>query len=70
MHIQSKFARRLISFAARKALEKAGVKADIWLNDLCMTHSDEGGKVRVHLDMHAEMSEDDLCDILKKAGVL
>lgn len=69
MHIQSKFVRQLIAAAARKALKKAGCKADIWLYDLHMSHADDG-KVRVHLDVSAEMSEEDLFDILKKAGVV
>ena len=69
MHIQSKFVRQLITVAARKALKKAGCKADIYLYELHLHHKDDG-RVTVHLDMTAEMSESDLIDILEKAGVL
>ena len=69
MHIQSNFVRQLIAAAARKALKKIGCKADICLYEFHLHHKDDG-KVTVHLDMTAEMSESDLIDILKKAGVV
>ena len=70
MHIQSVFLRRLISAAVMKALKKNGVKADILLNDLRVNYTDKSNRVRVHLDIDAEMSENELIGILQKAGVL
>ena len=70
MHIQSLFLRKMVSAVIGKALQKAGCKVDISLNDLRVNHTDQNKKLRVHLDIDAEMSEGELMDILKKAGVV
>ena len=70
MHIQSGFLRRLVSAAVGKAIKKQGIDAAIQLNDLRMDYTDKNRKVRVHLDIDAEMTQEALVDILSKAGVL
>lgn len=70
MHIQSGFLRRLVSAAVGKAIRKQGIDAAVQLNDLRMDYTDKSRKVRVHLDIDAEMSQEALIDILSKAGVL
>lgn len=69
MHIQSGFLRRLVSAAVGKAIKKQGIDAAIQLNDLRMDYTDKNRKVRVHLDIDAEMTQEALIDILSKAGV-
>lgn len=70
MHIQSGFLRRLVSAAVGKAIKKQGIDAAVQLNDLRMNYTDKNRKVRVHLDIDAEMTQEALIDILSKAGVL
>ena len=70
MHIQSGFLRRLISAAVGKAIKKQGIDAAVQLNDLRMDCTDKTKKVRVHLDIDAEMTQEALIDILIKAGVV
>ena len=70
MHIQSGFLRRLVSAAGGKAIRKQGIDAAVQLNDLRMNYTDKNRKVRVHLDIDAEMTQEALIDILSKAGVL
>nr|DAF86221.1 MAG TPA: hypothetical protein [Siphoviridae sp. ctx254] len=70
MHIQSGFLRRLVSAAVGKAIRKQGIDAAVQLNDLRMNYTDKNRKVRVHLDIDAEMTQEALIDILSKAGVL
>ena len=70
MHIQSGFLRRLVSAAVGKAIKKQGIDAAIQLIDLRMDYTDKNRKVRVHLDIDAEMTQEALVDILSKAGVL
>lgn len=70
MHIQSGFLRRLVSIAVDKAIQKQGLDAAVQLNDLRMNYTDKNRKVRVHLDIDAEMTQEALIDILSKAGVL
>lgn len=70
MHIQSGFLCRLVSAAVGKAIKKQGIDAAVQLNDLRMDYTDKSRKVRVHLDIDAEMSQEALIDILSKAGVL
>ena len=70
MHIQSGFLRRLISAAVGKAIQKAGCKANVLLNDLRVTHTDKNKNVRVHLDIDTEMSEAELVNLLEKAGIV
>lgn len=71
MHIQSAFLRSMISRAIKKAAQKQGYQsADVKLNDIFAGYSENEKKVHVHLDIDAELSKQDLTDILKKAGVL
>ena len=70
MHIQSGFLRRLVSAAVGKAIRKQGLDAAVQLNDLRMNYTDKNRKVRVHLDIDAEMTQEALIDILSKTGVL
>lgn len=70
MHIQSGFLRRLVSAAAGKAIKKQGIDAAVQLNDLRMDYTDKNRRVRVHLDIDAEMTQEALIDILHKAGVI
>lgn len=70
MHIQSGFLRRLVSAAVGKAIQKQGIDADVQLNDLRMNYTDKNRKVRVHLDIDAEMSEAELVNLLEKAGIV
>lgn len=70
MHIQSGFLRRLVSAAIGKAIRKQEIDAAVQLNDLRMDCTDKTKKVRVHLDIDAEMTQEALIDILIKAGVV
>lgn len=70
MHIQSGFLRRLVSAAIGKAIRKQGIDAAVQLNDLRMDCTDKTKKVRVHLDIDAEMTQEALIDILIRAGVV
>ena len=70
MHIQSGFLRRLVSAAVGKAIRKQGIDAAVQLNDLRMDCTDKTKKVRVHLDIDAEMTQEALIDILINAGVV
>lgn len=70
MHIQSGFLCRLVSAAVGKAIKKQGIDAAVQLNDLRVNYADKNRKVKVHLDIDAEMSQEALIDILDKAGVL
>ena len=71
MHIQSAFLRNVIAQAAVKAIQKQGYKsADLELNDIFVGYSENEKYVRVHLDIDAVLSKEDLMAILKQAGVL
>ena len=71
MHIQSAFLRNVISQAAAKAIRKQGYKsADLDLNDIFVGYSENEKYVRVHLDIDAVLSKEDLMAILKQAGIL
>lgn len=71
MHIQSAFLRNVIAQAAVKAIRKQGYKsADLELNDIFVGYSENEKYVRVHLDIDAVLSKEDLMAILKQAGVL
>lgn len=71
MHIQSAFLRNVIAQAAAKAIRKQGYKsADLELNDIFVGYSENEKYVRVHLDIDAVLSKEDLMAILKQAGVL
>ena len=71
MHIQSAFLRNVIAQSAVKAIRKQGYKsADLDLNDIFVGYSENEKYVRVHLDIDAVLSKEDLMAILKKIGVL
>lgn len=71
MHIQSAFLRNVISQVILKALRKKGYQsADVELNDIFVGYSENEKYVRVHLDIDAVLSKEDLMAILKQAGVL
>lgn len=70
MHIQSGFLCRLISAAIGKAFKKQEINAAVQLNDLRVSYADKNRKIRVHLDVDAEMTQEALIDILSKAGVI
>lgn len=71
MHIQSSFLRLVISAAVDKMLRKQGyLHTSVELNDLRVNYTEDKKKVRVHLDIDAEMSDTDLRDILSKAGII
>ena len=71
MHIQSAFLRNVIAQAAVKAIRKQGYKsADLDLNDIFVGYSENEKYVRVHLDIDAVLSKEDLMALLKQAGVL
>lgn len=71
MHIQSAFLRGAIAQAVCKAARKQGYKsAEVKLNDIFAGYSENEKKMRVHLDIDAVMSKEDLMALLKQAGVL
>lgn len=71
MHIQSAFLRNVIAQATVKAIRKQGYKsADLELNDIFVGYSENEKYVRVHLDIDAVLSKEDLMAILKQTGVL
>lgn len=70
MHIRSSFLRRMISSALGKVIRKQGYDAQVSLNDIRVSFSEKDEKVRVHLDVDAQLSKNDLVDILTKAGVI
>lgn len=71
MHIQSAFLRNVIAQATVKAIRKQGYKsADLDLNDIFVGYSENEKYVRVHLDIDAVLSKEDLMAILKQTGVL
>ena len=70
MHIQSLFLRRVVSAAIGKAIQKAGCKANVLLNDMRVTHEDKNKNIRVYLDIDAEISEAELVNLLEKAGIV
>lgn len=71
MHIQSAFLRNVIAQAAVKAIRKQGYKsADLELNDIFVGYSENEKYVRVHLDIDAVLSKEDLMAILKQTEVL
>ena len=69
MHIQSGFLRRLVSVAVGKAIQKQGLDAAVQLNDLRVSHGNYD-RIKVHLDIDAEIDQGDLIDILDRIGAL
>ena len=60
----------MVSAAIGKAIQKAGCKANVLLNDMRVTHADKNKNVRVYLDIDAEISEAELVNLLEKAGIV
>lgn len=68
MKIESKFLTGIVSRFVRKAVrDKLGYNVDIQLNGLRTTVID--GKTHVHLDLDAELSEEELNKLLKSIGL-
>ena len=71
MHIQSAFLRIVISQAINKAARKQGyTSTEVKLNDIFAGCSENEKKVHVHLNIDAEMSKNDLVDILRSIDIL
>ncbi len=71
MNIESKFLTGIISRIIGKIVrKKAGYDIDIALNSLRTTITDDpiSDKIHVHLDLDAELSNDDLDKLLSKFG--
>lgn len=68
MLVRSSFMRRIISSVINKmiAKQKYGIKVDV--DDIQAKWSDKEQKVKVHLEIDAEIPKADLMDILKSAG--
>ena len=69
MLIRSSFMRRIISSAINKAIAKQKYSITVNLDDIRAEWSDKEQKVKVHLELDAEMPKGDLMDILKKVGI-
>lgn len=70
MLIRSSFMRRIISQIINKALKKQMPGLEVGLKDIQVNWSDKEQKVKVHLELDAEMTKAQLVDILKKADVI
>ena len=70
MLIRSSFMRRIISQIVNKALKKQAPGAEVELKEVQVNWVDKEQKLRVHLELDAEVTKAQLNDILKKAGVL
>lgn len=67
--ISTRFMRNLITKILAKAIrKKTGYQMDIQINAIEAETYD--GKVRIHMDVDAEMNGEDLMDALKTAGLL
>lgn len=70
MHIQTPFMRNIISMAVGQLIKKKGFERTyVELNDLRVSHVNHD-RIRVHLDIDAEIDQGDLMDILYGIGVL
>lgn len=70
MHIQTPFLRNIISLAMGQLIKKKGLKRTyVELNDLRVSHVNYD-RIKVHLDIDAEIDQGDLMDILYGIGVL
>lgn len=70
MIIRSGFMRRIISQVINKALKKQMPGLEVELKDIQANWKDKEQKVHVHLELDADMTKEQLNDILKNAGVL
>lgn len=70
MHIQTPFLRNIISLAVGQLIKKKGLERTyVELNDLRVSHVNHD-RIKVHLDIDAEIDQGDLMDILYGIGVL
>lgn len=70
MHIQTPFLRNIISMAVGRLIKKKGLERTyVKLNDLRVSHMNDD-RIKVHLDIDAEISQGDLIEIMYRAGVL
>lgn len=70
MHIQTPFLRNIISMAVGQLIKKKGFERTyVELNDLRVSHMNHD-RIKVHLDIDAEIDQGDLMDILYGLGVL
>lgn len=70
MHIQTPFLRNIISMAVGQLIKKKGLEhTHVELNDLRVSHGNYD-RIKVHLDIDAEIDQGDLMDILDRIGVL
>ena len=68
MRIVTKFTKRIISKMLRKIIrKKIGYDVDIQLNDLIVTIDNE--RVKLHIDVNAELDKDEFTKILKNTGL-
>lgn len=70
MLIRSSFMRRTISQIINKVLKKQMPGLEVGLKDIQVNWSDKEQKVKVHLELDADMTKAQLMDILKKADVI
>lgn len=67
--LSTRFMRTIVTKILAKAIyKKTGYRVDVQINELKADTCD--GKVRVHLDIDAEMNGEDLMDALKSGGLL
>lgn len=70
MHIQTPFLRNIISMAVGQLIKKKGFERTyVELNDLRVSHVNHD-RIKVHLDIDAEIDQGDLMNILYGIGVL
>ena len=70
MHVQTPFLRNIISMAVGQLIKKKGFERTyVELNDLRVSHVNHD-RIKVHLDIDAEIDQGDLMDILYGIGVL
>lgn len=70
MLIRSSFMRRIISSVINKMIAKQKYGITVNVDDIQAKWSDKEQKVKVHLELDAEIPKADLMDILKNAGML
>ena len=70
MLIRSSFMRRIISSVINKMISKQKYGITVNVDDIQAKWSDKEQKVKVHLELDAEIPKADLMDILKNAGML
>ena len=70
MLIRSSFLRRIISQVINKILKKQLPGTEVQLGEVQANWSEIEQKLKVHLELDAEMTKPQLMDILKKADVI